>query len=699
MTSLELRQQQRQRHQQLQTDEKHYFNTQTTLTMACVDSQQQRHPSGHRGTSFRSIDDEQEEYHDDPYYEDDLTEYDEDDNHTTEYDEQDDNEDDDDDGDISIAASITTAQSSVRFAENIVHPIPTLDEMPPEVIQAVWYDDVDYQGFRKHCELSVEEIEKGKTLKDKKHSALGLDGWTKKGYEKRERHRIDSIDAVMDEQFAQWDDGKDDFDSIADLYKHKTEHPQMVANTKGLIIEREVKEYLSTSMDDYETQSIASYYDAKKRRRQSFVRSQSHSSLTSLNSRGNISVVSALSSSFSDRDGDDDSQQTDPKQRFFPSSRPPSPTPSVGSANRVIYRSTKPMTNAPPRPKDMAGRPPPSPTKVSRVPLSSKNITDNRSTSCSSVCSNTSSKASKKSVSSKASTSTKSKKEKRPLLKKSPSVTSMRSTASSKASKKSTSSKTSTKSKSKSKKDKKKSTRGSETAASVGSSKSKKSSKSKSSKKSSSSSSGKKKRDSAATAATAESSLSSESPPTTPNKEHKNRFVVLNRFPQSSPRYAAPRNPRTSSSDDDDSSLPPVYPTRVPRGNDENGVNVSGVASVASSSSSKKPVRKIKYIKAPGTSTGCGKPPLPEAAGTSASVVSSLSGSLPTVSAKKTKPTANTSWVAPLSMPDDCAPSREVKKRTPHTSEDDILTATKNSEKTGRISKKKKKKDSIEQEH
>ena len=94
----------------------------------------------------------------------------------------------------------------IRFSESEpeIQHIPTIDEMPPDVISAVWWDEQDYSNFRQHCELTVEQIERGKKLKDKKHSAVGLEGWTKKGYEKRERYRIESVDAVMDEQQEQW---------------------------------------------------------------------------------------------------------------------------------------------------------------------------------------------------------------------------------------------------------------------------------------------------------------------------------------------------------------------------------------------------------------------------------------------------------------------------------------------------------------
>ena len=189
--------------------------------MTCIDY------INHRQDSFRST--ISQEYYDDDHHDDNKK-----DDNNQEYLDYEVDDDDESDHD-----SLQSNQTSIRFAqtEPEVRHIPMIDEMPPEVIQAVWWDDEDYSNFRKHCELSVEEIEKGKKLKDKKHSAVGLEGWTKKGYRIRERNRIDSIDAVMDEQFAQWDDGCDDHDSIAELYKAKTEHPQMVAVTKGLIME------------------------------------------------------------------------------------------------------------------------------------------------------------------------------------------------------------------------------------------------------------------------------------------------------------------------------------------------------------------------------------------------------------------------------------------------------------------------------
>jgi len=255
--------------------------------------------------------------------------------------------------------SLPSTTSTIRFAQSEdVHHIPPVEEMPPDVIKAVWYGDEDYSSFRKQCELTANKMEEGKTMKDKNHSALGLDAWTLQGHRRRERNRCDSVDVVLDEQFAQWDDGQDDHESIAQLYKARTEHPQMVANTKALVMEREVQEYMSQTLEDYDTLSVASYYSSRrdvslsgmnhknnnvpgtpKRRRSSVAGSvASRTSFSSL-----LSSLSSFSSA--------ESAALQETKRRGP---PPSPTPSARIPSSIPIKKRPSM-------KDLQGKPPPSP--------------------------------------------------------------------------------------------------------------------------------------------------------------------------------------------------------------------------------------------------------------------------------------------------------------------------------------------------
>ena len=53
---------------------------------------------------------------------------------------------------------------------------------------------------------------------------------------------MDSLKVVLDEQLAQWDDGMEDEEGLAELYMARAKHARMVALTRGLKIEREAQE-------------------------------------------------------------------------------------------------------------------------------------------------------------------------------------------------------------------------------------------------------------------------------------------------------------------------------------------------------------------------------------------------------------------------------------------------------------------------
>ncbi len=89
--------------------------------------------------------------------------------------------------------------------------------------------------------MTLAKIESGDRLRDKQYSAIGLEGWTKDGDRKWRRNRIESLDVVLDEQFAQWKDGIEDFDTIAELYIARSEHCQMVTITRDLVMSEKCK--------------------------------------------------------------------------------------------------------------------------------------------------------------------------------------------------------------------------------------------------------------------------------------------------------------------------------------------------------------------------------------------------------------------------------------------------------------------------
>jgi hypothetical protein len=140
-----------------------------------------------------------------------------------------------------------------------------MKELTPKESQVLWWDAEEYDDMIDQCELTIAKMENGELVKDKdkNYSAVGLESWTKEGFQRRQRHQEEAIDVVLEEQFAQWGDGVDDEETIAEFYGARSSHCKMVAMTKGLAMEREVQEYLMLTMEDYDSVSTRSTRSAR----------------------------------------------------------------------------------------------------------------------------------------------------------------------------------------------------------------------------------------------------------------------------------------------------------------------------------------------------------------------------------------------------------------------------------------------------
>jgi hypothetical protein len=123
-------------------------------------------------------------------------------------------------------------------------------EYSPDETEAMWFNSDDYASFLEECEnmaaAMIIEQQDGTRIACpiQLRDLIGLEAWTKEGYKKRQKLRIRSIDAVLDEQFAQWDDGVENPDSIAKLYLAATDESKDVAATKARNVEQDIQSYV-----------------------------------------------------------------------------------------------------------------------------------------------------------------------------------------------------------------------------------------------------------------------------------------------------------------------------------------------------------------------------------------------------------------------------------------------------------------------
>jgi len=194
-----------------------------------------------------------------------------------------DNDDNDDDDEEMSQASY----SAIRFTEYV--ELYEIDcDYTPEEEAILWFRSEEYSSFLDQCEAKAKEITEKYQQKQKASGEgndddgdnvtsswdpmeyvklrdfIGLEAWTKEGYKLRQKLRLNAIDKVLDEQFAQWDDGKEDPEKISEVYVSAAEESKSIAAAKALHLERDVKGYLESTLEKYDsvkelsTQSLAS---------------------------------------------------------------------------------------------------------------------------------------------------------------------------------------------------------------------------------------------------------------------------------------------------------------------------------------------------------------------------------------------------------------------------------------------------------
>ena len=89
-------------------------------------------------------------------------------------------------------------------------------------------------------------MEEGSKLKDKKYCSRGLEGHTSIGAVLKKEKRSLAINAVLDEQMIQWEEGIFNEDAIAEIYCEASSRCQVRANIVGLKDHRETETYMAS---------------------------------------------------------------------------------------------------------------------------------------------------------------------------------------------------------------------------------------------------------------------------------------------------------------------------------------------------------------------------------------------------------------------------------------------------------------------
>jgi hypothetical protein len=133
----------------------------------------------------------------------------------------------------------------VRFSQKI-HICKTLsrEDYTTEEIQACWFTAEENQRIHRHCSKEIRKMDEGTKLKDKKYCSRGLEGHTTVGAATKKRNRSFAINAILDEQMIQWEEGIFDEDAISEIYYRASSRCRVRARIVGLRDHRETRVYV-----------------------------------------------------------------------------------------------------------------------------------------------------------------------------------------------------------------------------------------------------------------------------------------------------------------------------------------------------------------------------------------------------------------------------------------------------------------------
>jgi hypothetical protein len=122
-----------------------------------------------------------------------------------------------DDSIKSTTTEPTQAVKFVRFSKKIrTRKTMSRKDYTLEETDASFSSREDHQQTLRQCHKEVKKIGHGEKFKDKKYCARGLEGRTKIAYISKVQTRALAINAVLDEQLMQWNEGIVDEDAIAE---------------------------------------------------------------------------------------------------------------------------------------------------------------------------------------------------------------------------------------------------------------------------------------------------------------------------------------------------------------------------------------------------------------------------------------------------------------------------------------------------
>ena len=136
--------------------------------------------------------------------------------------------------------SITPRMSarSVSFSPDVlVKRTLHINNYSDDEIEATWFGDIDFDRIRKEIAYTVDLMETLKVVDENKYSTRGLEFRTTKGAQHRLRNKLESRNAILDEQDFQWRSGVNSPETLSEVYERSCTKCRVTAHMVGLMDE------------------------------------------------------------------------------------------------------------------------------------------------------------------------------------------------------------------------------------------------------------------------------------------------------------------------------------------------------------------------------------------------------------------------------------------------------------------------------
>jgi hypothetical protein len=149
----------------------------------------------------------------------------------------------------STATETTQLEKCVWFSnKKHIRKTLSLKDYTLEEIKASWWSREECRKISRRCQKEVKKIDDGAVkLKGKKYCTRGLEGHTRIGSVSKVQNRTWAINAVLDEQLMQWEEGVFDEDTIAKVYRRASWSCQLWASLVGRRDHRAAEEIRESS--------------------------------------------------------------------------------------------------------------------------------------------------------------------------------------------------------------------------------------------------------------------------------------------------------------------------------------------------------------------------------------------------------------------------------------------------------------------